>query len=106
MYQGEQRCPFAATLSDPDYTIDNVHGGLRVRARMIGQVKNCGLPYSASVCKDFGIDECQIFFHWYQLAEESAQSAQLAHLFASTLAMDCMDAELASSEEDDHVYLS
>jgi len=86
---GEHRRPLTASLPMADYVIDEVHGKLRVRARLVDRVREYGLPYCDAVCMSFGINAYKIFWNWYLLAGAMLGSKDIAQRFANTLTMDC-----------------
>lgn len=61
---------FSATLSDPDYSIDDLSELLRVRARNVDRIKACGPPYYASLCKRLSISEHIIFNVWFEMCQD------------------------------------
>lgn len=89
LYEEQYRCPSTSVPTSPNFAIDNFHGKLRVRAQLMDRIRYCGLPYCKSVCRSFGKNAYQMFYHWYTLACATVGTTDIAVKFASTLTMDC-----------------
>ena len=58
---GKNDSNFSATASTPDYNFGESYKFLRVRARKVDRIIECGMPYHKSVCKALGIHAYYVF---------------------------------------------
>ncbi|KAI6753936.1 hypothetical protein HG530_013112 [Fusarium avenaceum] len=78
---------FTATLSKADYFFDESEHKLHVRALLVDEIVECGLPYYPSLCRALQIPEHGVFKQWYELAKDHLNSDTFESMFSSTLVM-------------------
>jgi hypothetical protein len=63
LYEEQYRYPSTSVPTTPDFAIGSLHGKLRVHAQLMDRIRYCGLPCCELVCRSFGKNAYQIFYH-------------------------------------------